>query len=332
MGYRKYNPGTKIAAVQMLAQSYSRPSICEALGFSISRQSVDRWMQIYNATQRVIRDPSEYEKRGPTRLLTTEDRVFIKELIRCEPGLAFMMKPTTLLSLATLHRNLVKDMEITLKKANTVNVRKSLVAKNIFVESMATVPADYLVFTDESSICSKDLLRNFSRSTKGDQADRSIIDPNATQFTLIPAIGFNGLLALTVTNQNVKGRNFAHFLKYALLPQMNRYPDINSVLVLDNARIHGGERIVEFCQNAGVKLMFLPTYSPELNPIEMCFSQVKSDLRRTQALVGCANSNWEIERTTYWVISASLCHKLYKHAGYNCPEIDASDSDNDDIH
>ncbi|OAV99894.1 hypothetical protein PTTG_25091 [Puccinia triticina 1-1 BBBD Race 1] len=270
MGYRKYDPGTKIATVRMIAQSYSRLAICEALGFLISRQSFNCWIELYRVTQRVIRDPSQYEQKGPTRLLTTEDQVFIKELLCSEPGLfldelqeRLYDETDTLLSLTTLHRNLIEDMEVTLKKANTVNIKKSLVAKHEFIERMATVPAEYLVFSDESLIFSKDLLQTYSCSTKGNEANRTISDPNATRFTLIPAIGFNGLLEVTVTDENVKGRNFAHFLKYSL---------------------------------------------------------VKSDLRRSQALVQAADPKWEIERTAYQVILARLCQKLFRHAGYLCPD------------
>ncbi|OAV88267.1 hypothetical protein PTTG_29089 [Puccinia triticina 1-1 BBBD Race 1] len=313
MGFQKYDPGTKIATVCMIAQLHSRASVCNTLGFSISCQSMDRWMQLYHATQ----------------------RIFIKELLRCKPGL-FLDKlqerlydeTNTLLSLTTLHRNLVENMEITLKKANTLNIKKSLVTKHDFIERMASVPAEYLVFTGEFfHLCSSfissiadDLLQTFSRSPKGTQANRTIIDSNSTCFTLLPAIGFNGILAVTVTDDNVKGSNFGHFLKYSLLLQMNRYPDNNSVLVLDNAKVHIGEQVHWLCENAGVKIVFLPTYTPELNPIEFCFSQVKLDLCCSQALVRCADPKWVIERTMYQVVSARLCQKLFNNAGYLCPD------------
>jgi len=53
-----------------------------------------------------------------------------------------------------------------------------------------------------------------------------------------------------------------------LLPLCGRWPERNSVLVMDNASIHHTKRIQQMCNNAGVKLVYLPPYSPNLNPIE----------------------------------------------------------------
>jgi transposase len=100
---------------------------------------------------------------------------------------------------------------------------------------------------------------------------------------------------------------------------MNQYPAPNSVLVMDNAKIHRGGRIAQLCRDAGVKLIYLPPYCPELNPIKLCFSQVKSNLQRTQSLVKNSNPTWAIMLTFHDVVSTTLLRGLYQHAGYSCP-------------
>jgi transposase len=100
---------------------------------------------------------------------------------------------------------------------------------------------------------------------------------------------------------------------------MNPYPGVNSVLVMDNATIHRRPRVARLCREAGVKLIYLPPYCPELNPIEVCFSQVKNNLRQTQSLVNANNPTWLIRQTTHQVVSPALCQELYRHAGYDCP-------------
>lgn len=65
-----------------------------------------------------------------------------------------------------------------------------------------------------------------------------------------------------------------------LLPMCGRWPEPNSVLVMDNASFHQGALIKEFCDEAGVMLLFLSPYSPDLNPIEELFSQLKAFVRR----------------------------------------------------
>jgi len=54
----------------------------------------------------------------------------------------------------------------------------------------------------------------------------------------------------------------------------------NSVIVMDNASIHHSSRVRELVEGAGRKLVFLPPYSPDFNPIESAFSKVKAFLRR----------------------------------------------------
>lgn len=60
------------------------------------------------------------------------------------------------------------------------------------------------------------------------------------------------------------------------LPHMNRYPAVNSILVCDNTKIHCGGKIQGLCDDAGVMLIYLPPYFPELNPIDLCFAAMKA--------------------------------------------------------
>src|SRR5437660_1115159 len=66
---------------------------------------------------------------------------------------------------------------------------------------------------------------------------------------------------------------------------MNRYPGPNSVLVLDNARIHYDEEWISIVEGLGGRVLFLPPYSPDFNPIETVFSVIKSWLKRHRDFV-----------------------------------------------
>jgi hypothetical protein len=73
------------------------------------------------------------------------------------------------------------------------------------------------LFPDESGACSRDLLRTFSRSKRNHQADRFIVDQNAKKFSILPAISYSGLLALSVLENCVNGKHFEHFIKYRVV-------------------------------------------------------------------------------------------------------------------
>ena len=68
------------------------------------------------------------------------------------------------------------------------------------------------------------------------------------------------------------------WLEEVLLPQLSP----GKVLVLDNASFHKGGRIRELVEGAGCELLYLPPYSPDLNPIEQCWGWIKARVRRSR--------------------------------------------------
>jgi transposase len=66
---------------------------------------------------------------------------------------------------------------------------------------------------------------------------------------------------------------------------MNAFPQKNSVLVMDNAQIHHDEYLFNLVESVGCKIIYLPPYSPDLNPIETAFSSIKSWIKRYRNFV-----------------------------------------------
>jgi transposase len=85
------------------------------------------------------------------------------------------------------------------------------------------------------------------------------------------------MLLITLTTDSAV---FGDYIEQ-LLQHCGRWPEPNSVLVMDNASFHHTERIEQKCDDAGVKLMYLPPYSPELNPIEEFFAELKAFIKRS---------------------------------------------------
>ena len=65
-----------------------------------------------------------------------------------------------------------------------------------------------------------------------------------------------------------------------LLQHCGRWPEPKSVLVMDNASFHHSDRIKILCAEAGVKLLYLPPYSPGFNPIEEFFAELKAHINK----------------------------------------------------
>jgi hypothetical protein len=82
---------------------------------------------------------------------------------------------------------------------------------------MRPIPAKFLVFTDKSAVCSKDLLHTHAQSKKGQQALKFQNDLNPKKYSLIPAISIYGLLAITILDDSLDWKDFEHFLKWRLV-------------------------------------------------------------------------------------------------------------------
>ena len=72
---------------------------------------------------------------------------------------------------------------------------------------------------------------------------------------------------------------FEAYVRSQLLPTLRK----GDIVVMDNLSVHTGETIRQLIESQGARLEFLPPYSPDLNPIELCWSKVKATLRAAKA-------------------------------------------------
>ncbi len=99
------------------------------------------------------------------------------------------------------------------------------------------------------------------------------------RYQILPAYAVDG----TVLSQMFQGSTDSIVLEdfiEQLLPLCGKWPQPTSVILMDNASIHHTERITQMCHDVGVKLVYLPPYSPDLNPIEEFFAELKAFIER----------------------------------------------------
>lgn len=91
-----------------------------------------------------------------------------------------------------------------------------------------------------------------------------------------------------ITEGTMTGDRFATFVKNVLFPQLMSFNGINprSVVIMDNASIHHVQEVIDLIetQAGAARVLILPPYSPDLNPVEGIFSQIKSIMRE---YLGC---------------------------------------------
>ena len=99
---------------------------------------------------------------------------------------------------------------------------------------------------------------------------------------MLTAYTIDGYIKALVFDGTCDGDIFEGFIIDQVLPLCNPYPNPRSVIVLDNASVHHKNRqnIEAACRRHGVLLRFLPPYSPDFNPIEESFTDLKAWIRR----------------------------------------------------
>jgi transposase len=97
--------------------------------------------------------------------------------------------------------------------------------------------------------------------------------------TLIGSLGFEGIIAAASYQGATDGEMFRTFVERVLAPTLTP----SDVVVMDNLSAHKVKGVREAIEGKGAKLVYLPPYSPDLSPIELCWSKIKEGLRKAQA-------------------------------------------------
>ena len=148
------------------------------------------------------------------------------------------------------------------------------------------------------------------------QASRHELTFRGAKFSILPALALDGILHLEVIENAVTGYNFRRFVQ-GLLLRMNKWPLPNSVLVVDNASIHRVDGIREMVEEHGARLVYLPAYSPDLNPIELAFSSIKAWLRANRDRINTESENiYEALWEAVYSVTQEDARGWYKHCGY----------------
>jgi len=97
--------------------------------------------------------------------------------------------------------------------------------------------------------------------------------------TFIAALRQDGIAAPCLFDGPVNGQLFLAWVRESLVPALKP----GQIVIMDNLGSHRGKAVRQAIRQAGAKLLFLPKYSPDLNPIEQVFSKLKHLLRKAQA-------------------------------------------------
>ena len=174
---------------------------------------------------------------------------------------------------------------------------------------MACVPLKDLIFLDESG-ANLQMAPRYGRGYKKSRVYYAVPFNRGNRLTLISAISIKKVEAALYGEWSANGEIFLHFIEECLCPTLRK----GSVVVMDNVAFHRVKGVKEAIEKTGARLVYLPPYSPDLNPIEQMWSKIKNYLRRASAR---DIKKFKISiNFAYNSIESSDLKNWFRHCGY----------------
>jgi transposase len=175
---------------------------------------------------------------------------------------------------------------------------------------MSSIDPERLVFVDECST-NTSLAPLYGWARRGERVPQKVPRNWGKNVTLLSSIGKRmGMGASLVVEGSTNTKVFETYLTEVLLPTLEE----GQVVVMDNLSSHKGQRVRELIEGEGCELIYLPSYSPDFNPIEQAFSKLKGYLREA-----CARSHemlMDVIGEALRTISASDAEGFFDYCGY----------------
>ena len=166
-----------------------------------------------------------------------------------------------------------------------------------------------LVFIDETSVTTK-MTRLRGRSRKGQRLKASAPFGHWGTQTFIAALRCDGLTAPWLIDKAMNRAAFDTYIETQLAPTLQA----GDVVILDNLAVHKSARAAACLKDKGAWFLFLPPYSPDLNPIEMAFAKLKAHLRKAKAR--SFDELWPAIGSICALYHPTECWSYLKAAGY----------------
>ena len=134
------------------------------------------------------------------------------------------------------------------------------------------------MFLDESG-ASTQMTRNYGRAPCGERVPEGTPNSHWSTLTMLAALTTQGLQAPMTIESPTDGDVFLAYLEQVLCPRLRP----GQVVIMDNLSAHKVQGVREQIEARGARLIYLPAYSPDFNPIEQAWSKIKQQLRSAKA-------------------------------------------------
>ncbi len=168
-----------------------------------------------------------------------------------------------------------------------------------------------LVFIDETW-AKTNMTRSHGRCARGERLVAKVPHGRWKTLTFLAALRCDAITAPFVLDGPINGEWFRAYVEQQLVPTLKA----GDVVVMDNLGSHKGKAVRQAIRAAGAHLVFLPPYSPDLNPIEQVFAKLKHLLRKAAART--KEAVCDTIGTLLDSYTAEECANYFRNSGYGC--------------
>lgn len=177
---------------------------------------------------------------------------------------------------------------------------------------MTKFDARHYVFMDESG-ANLTLHPRYGRAPKGERCPGAVPRNYHQNLTLFASLTLDGLSSAMLLDGAADRPAFEVYLREFLVPTLRP----GQIVILDNLAVHKQAALRRLIHAAGCRVLFLPSYSPDFNPIELAFAAIKAHLRRAAARTQ-ERLEVEIGRALDRVTPQHAVN-YFRHCGYSSP-------------
>jgi transposase len=253
--------------------------------FSVSPDTVHLLRKLYNETGSL--NPRDCLQNRPN-LITPVGETYLKLLLAEEVDLTleelrhrYNNAFGILVSIGTMW-NTLNRLNITLKKKTFSDPKKSTDAvkaeKEIYDKVLETIAPEKRFYVDETGTC-LNMSPLYGRSLQGKRVyDKRPTHPGK-RISTIAVLTTVGIKAEYSYMGSLNAKLFIFYLATFILPILND----GQTLIMDNHPVHRAVAVQDYLKNNNINFLFLPRYSPDLNPIEEAFSKIKQYIKKQKA-------------------------------------------------
>ena len=302
-----------------LAQGWSNANIGSLL--SLSEKTVSRYLTRFYQTGEV--EPTLH-KNGPSKILSNHEQLLLLKNIIKSPGiylheLQHVMEEAlgVAVSVATICRTL-KSMGCTRQVIHHIAIQRSDEIRARYMAEISMYDPSMFVWLDESGCDRRNSMRKYGYGIRGIPPVDHRLLIRGTRYSAIPIMSVGGIHDVYLAEGNVNGCRFAHFINEYLIPVLLPYNGINplSIVIMDNASIHHVDTNIDLIESFGSKIIFLPPYSPDLNPLEPVFNKVKIIMKENDKIFQACSAPRALLATAFGMVTPQDCYEFSKHCGY----------------